>query len=312
MSRIAFLLILMCLLAACSSAFFYPQRPLQLTPARVGLEYEDVNLESPDHLRLHAWYLPAQGTPKGTVLFLHGNAGNIGTHLASVYWLPPEGYNVFLLDYRGYGASEGSVSIGGALQDVEAAIDWLTTRPEVRSQGLAVFGQSLGGAFAAYAVANSRHRDMIRALIMDSAFSSYRNIAREKLADFWLTWPVQWPLSLTVSDVYDPVDAIGKVSPVPVLIMHGVADRVIPVWHADRLFTAAREPKEFWRIPGSGHIEALGREEYRIRFKRYLDDLFVPASADIRQDSDDLSRRSNFQRVISVFNDRFSKIAGDA
>jgi fermentation-respiration switch protein FrsA (DUF1100 family) len=278
--RLGFILLCLSpgLLAACSNAFFYPQRPLQLTPARVGLDYRDIYLDSSDGTRLHAWYLPAQGESKGAILFLHGNAGNISTHLSSVYWLPAAHYDVFLLDYRGYGASAGSVSIDGSLQDVEAGIGWLSARAAVRERGMVVFGQSLGGALAVYAVANSRHRSAIKALIIDSAFSSYRGIAREKLAGFWLTWPLQWPLSLTVSDTYSPLAAIGKVSPIPVLILHAEHDSIIPLRHAERLYAAAKEPKSFWRINEGGHIAALTQETYRQRFKNYLDNLFDAAS----------------------------------
>lgn len=275
MRAIAGLLAVLVLLTGCSGAFFHPQRPLPLTPARAGLDYEDVHLVAPDGVRLHAWYLPARGEPRGTVLFLHGNAGNVGTHLASVYWLPAEHYNVLLLDYRGYGASGGSASIAGSLRDIETALGWLVARPEVQAHGLAVFGQSLGGALAVYAVAHSRYRSHIKALIVDSAFSSYRGITREKLAEFWLTWPLQWPLSLTVGDAYSPVDAIGRVSPIPVLILHGEHDPVVPIRHAERLYAAAREPKSFWRIPEGGHIAALAQEVYRLRFRDYLDGLFA-------------------------------------
>ena len=245
-----------------------------MTPERIGLAYQDVYFPSLDGVRLHAWYLPAEGEAKGTVLFLHGNAENISTHIASVYWLPAQHYNVLLLDYRGYGTSAGDVSLEGSLLDIEAAAAWLASRSEVRAQGMVVLGQSLGASMAVYAVAHSPYRPLIKALIIDSAFSSFRRIAREKLANFWLTWPLQWPLSLTVSDKYSPIYAIGDISPIPILIIHSEHDRIVPVRHAEALYAAARKPKALWLVPEGGHIQALTHEEQRRRLTLYLDGIF--------------------------------------
>jgi prolyl oligopeptidase family protein len=97
-------------------------------------------------------------------------------------------------------------------------------------------GESLGGALALYIAAHSAYRAHLRAVISDSAFSSYRLIAREKFAAFWPTWLFQWPLSWTVSDVYSPLSAILKMNPIPVLIVHGDRDRIVPVHHALRIY----------------------------------------------------------------------------
>jgi hypothetical protein len=275
MGRAAALIVCLGLLHGCTSVFFQPQRPMVITPARIGLEYRDVYLQTPDGVRLHAWYLPAQGQARGTVLFLHGNAENISTHIASVYWLPAQHYNVLLPDYRGYGESTGTPSLPGLVTDAETGIAWLAARPEVRAQGMAVFGQSLGGSLAVYAVAHSPYRARIKAVIIDSAFSSYRRIAREKLAAFWLTWPLQWPLALTVDDQYSPIDAIADISPIPLLIIHSVHDAIVPVSHAEALYAEAKQPKALWRIAQGGHIQALTHETERRRLTEYLDERFA-------------------------------------
>jgi len=274
MFRLGVLLLCLSLLSACTGAFFHPQSTMVMTPARIGLEYQDVYFKSLDGVRLHAWYLPARGEAMGTVLFLHGNAENISTHIASVYWLPAQGYNVLLLDYRGYGVSAGDVSLEGSLLDIEASLAWLASRPEVRAQGMAVLGQSLGASMAVYVVAHSRYRDRIKALIIDSAFSSFRRITREKLASFWLTWPLQWPLSLTVSDRASPIYAIGDISPIPLLIIHSEHDAIVPVRHAGALYATAKAPKEIWLVPEGGHIQALTHEEDRRCLVRYLNRMF--------------------------------------
>ncbi len=240
------------------------------TPQEIGLAYEDVGFPTEDGVRLHGWYLPGQGPVCGTILFLHGNAENISTHIGSVYWLPRYGFNVFLPDYRGYGTSQGTPSLPGLQADIDAAMRYLIARPDVDGNGIVIFGQSLGGASAIYYTAHTSRRAHIRALVVDSAFSSHRDIAREKLARFWLTWPLQYPLSWTISDDYSPLAAIAQVAPIPLLLIHGDRDTIVPPWHSERLYAAARAPKEYWKVEGAGHIQALQSQPLRERFASYL------------------------------------------
>lgn len=258
------------LLAGCNGVFFYPDRAQMLSPDQLGLKYEDVYFPASDGTRLHAWFLPAPGEARGTILFLHGNAENISTHIMSVRWLPARGFNVFLLDYRGYGASGGEPSMQGVQQDADAAMRALLSRRDVDPGRIVVFGQSLGGSIAIYNVAHSPYRRHIRALAVEGAFASYRGIAREKLADFWLSWPLQYPLSWLVSDRYSPAAAVARISPIPLLIIHGDRDVIVPVGNAQRLFALAREPKQLWVLPDVGHIQAFQHAEYRERFVAWL------------------------------------------
>ena len=261
----------------CSNVFFFPYHEYVQTPERLGLKYEDINFSASDGTRLHGWFLPAQNKALGTILFLHGNAENISTHVMSVRWLPARGFNVFLLDYRGYGMSEGKPTFAGAQDDVESALKMLVLRPGVDANRIVVFGQSLGGAIAVYRVAHTAYRENIRALVIESAFSGYRQIAREKLSDFWLTWLLQWPLSFTVSDEYSPSRAITGISPIPLLIIHGDQDSIVPLHHGQRLFELAREPKQLWIIPGGGHIQAFQKNEYRDRLIAYMTQILTTA-----------------------------------
>ncbi len=265
-----FLLFLLTGLTGCTSLFFYPGKLHVLTPDTLGLAYKDVYFESNGGVTLHGWFLPATAKTLGTILFLHGNAENISTHIGSVHWLPEHGFNVFLLDYRGYGASRGRPEIAGIHDDIEHAITYLLERTDINPDRLMIFGQSLGGAMAIYALAHSPHRNRIRALVVESAFSGYREITREKLASFWLTWPVQWPLSLPVCDTYSPSEAIPEISPVPILIVHGDQDQIVPVHHAYRLYARAQTPKQLWIVAGSGHIQAFRDPANRARLIHYL------------------------------------------
>ena len=266
-------LLLLPLLAGCTRQLFQPMEQHLLDPADYGIIARDIYFRTDDGVRLHGWFLPARTPePHGTVLFLHGNAENISTHIGSVYWMPEHGYNVFLFDYRGYGRSEGSPSLAGLQLDFAAALRTVFTNEAVDRDRVAVFGQSLGAATAITGLADSPFRRRIRALIVEGAMTSYREVAREKLAEFWLTWPLQWPLSLTISDRLRPIDVIDRIAPVPLLIVHSRDDAIIGVHHAKELYSAAEEPKKLWLVDEVPHIAAFTVGEERKRLVNYLDE----------------------------------------
>lgn len=264
------ILILSALLTACTGVFFQPQQTQYLTPDKIGLVYEDVYFHSTDGVKLHGWWLPAKGVAKGTVLFFHGNAENISTHIANVYWLPAQNYNVFLPDYRGYGKSEGEPTLAGVQDDLNSAMKYLLQRKDIDTERIVILAQSLGGAMAIYNVAHSPYRAKIKALISESAFSDYRNLTREKLASFWLSWPLQWPLSFLIDNDYSPLTVVNKISPIPLLIVHGEKDKVVPLAHGQILFDAAAQPKEMWMVEGGGHLEAFRHKKYQMKLIEYL------------------------------------------
>ncbi|MEK6742342.1 MAG: alpha/beta hydrolase [Nitrospirota bacterium] len=270
--RIFYRFILFCLLLAttgCSSLFFHPSRNMQEGPAVKLFNHRDIVFASSDGVPIHGWYFPAENA-LGSILVLHGNAQNLSTHVNSVLWLVKEGYNLFIIDYRGYGWSGGEPTLEGVHRDADAALEKLMSMPETDPDRVVVLGQSLGGSIATYTVARSRHKDRIRALVIDSAFSSFRCIAREKLGSFWLTWPFQYPLSWTVNDDYSAEKWIGQVSPMPVLILHGLDDPVVPLHHGRMLGEAARQPKEIWLTARPGHVQSFGDESLRKNFVDYL------------------------------------------
>lgn len=264
-------LALVLLAAGCTQLFLHPGRMQVLHPQKLGMPYEDVWLEAPGGARLHGWYLPAPPPARGTVLHLHGNAENITTFIAVVRWLPAAGYNVLMIDYRGYGSSEGVATIDTVHEDAQLALDAALARQGPGVGPLFVFGQSLGGSAAVYAVAHHPQRTRVAAVIVQGAFSSYRRIAREKMAQAWFTWPLQWPLSFLFSDHYAAVRAAAALAPVPLLVVHGEDDDVVPVTHARRLYEAAREPRELWIVPGAGHVDAFNTAGNRERLLAFLD-----------------------------------------
>ncbi|PHQ27474.1 alpha/beta hydrolase [Marinobacter guineae] len=250
-ARLAGLALILLQLSGCSGLFFYPDRVTYITPDRLNLSYEDIYIDTADGETLHGWWLPAEAPEndaRGTVYFLHGNAQNISSHILNVAWLPEKGYNVFTIDYRGYGKSTGDPDIEGALHDVETGLRWLVAKPDVNDQPLYILGQSLGGGLG-IALASEwtqrKEQPRLDGVILDSTFSGFRRIAREKLDSFWLTWPFQIALSWTIPEDYEGVDHIPEISPVPVMVIHSVRDGIIPFHHGEALFEAAQEPKEF-------------------------------------------------------------------
>jgi len=257
--------------SGCGSLFFYPQKQLHDNLVARQFSPEDIYFKTSDGLTLNGWFFQAANTEaRATILVLHGNAENLSTHVNSVLWLIREGFNLFIFDYRGYGKSQGSPGIKGVHLDAEAALKALLSMPRVDKERIIVFGQSIGGAIAVYTVAHTPYKDRIAALVIDSAFSSYRLIAREKLAQVFITWPFQYPLSYLVSDAYSPIRWIREVSGVPILIIHGDQDPVVPMHHGQMLYEAARDPKEFWESTVPGHVTSFADAGVRDKLVRYL------------------------------------------
>lgn len=262
------------LLVGCAnSVFYYPDRvnyePRLLEP----VPHEDVWMEASNGLRLHGWFLKAKGEAKGTIVFLHGNAQNLTSHVAYVNWLPAAGYNVLLVDYRGYGLSSGKPTRRGVLDDARTAWVYARQRPEVNPDKMILFGQSLGGANA-IALAGSEKLPGLKAVIADSAFSSYGSIAREKMLQIPVLGYLVWPFSpLIVSNGLSPVTVVKEIAPVPLLLIHGDRDEVVPSTHSDRLYAKAGAPVLLWTVQGAGHTEAFGRfrATSALRLLKFLD-----------------------------------------
>lgn len=264
--------VLALLASGCSSLLFYPLPGLPLTPAKAGLDYRDVHLQAADGTRLHAWWLPARAgqAVKGTVLHLHGNGGNLAWHLAGSAWLPEHGWQVLLLDYRGYGLSAGAPSLPAVYQDLQAAFAWLEEAPEVQGKPLAVLGQSLGGALAVhYLAANPEERARLSALVLDGVPASYREVARYMLDSVWLTWPLQVPLSWLVPDGHSAVQAMPKLQGLPLLIFHSIDDPQVPLSNGVRLYQAASPPRMFQPTRG-GHVQTFAEPLWREVMLRFL------------------------------------------
>ena len=244
--------------------FYFPTKDAPHNPAQCGLKYEDVSFASRDGTRLSGWFLPASGKRvKGTVVFSHGNAGAMGYHLGFVDWLVPRGFNVLLYDYRGFGLSGGDVDRRGMIDDVHAAFDYVRTRRDVDRGRLISLAHSLGGAQSITALGERPVRGL-RAVITEGAFASYQQMAQVIAGNVG---------GRLVSDDWSPKDWVAKIAPVPLLLVHGTDDRVVPVGQSRELYAAAKEPKRIFEVPGGSHGDSLCRNggEYRKKVLGWLE-----------------------------------------
>ncbi|MBD1552544.1 alpha/beta hydrolase [Pseudomonas typographi] len=252
-------------LAGCSSVLFYPEAVVPITPARAQLAYRDVTLTTADGVRLQGWWLPAKPgvAVKGTVLQLHGNGGNLAWHLGGVYWLPAEGYQVLMVDYRGYGQSQGTPSLPAIYQDIDAALNWLDSAPEVQGTPRVLLGQSIGGALAIHYLARHPERQaQFAALVLDDTPASYRNVARTVLASSWLTWPLQVPLSYAVPDSDSAIYSAAQVTQLPKLVFQSLDDPIVPLANGIELYKALPPPRVL-QLTRGGHVQTFTAPTWR-------------------------------------------------
>ena len=277
-------------LIGCGGALFFPNKKLEITPHEIGLVYEDVSFEGEDGTALHGWFLPARYEglePSGTVIYFHGNAGNVANHLGGVYWLPSAGFQVFLFDYRGFGASAGRPSLGGVHGDARAAVRTLARRSDVDANRIVAIGQSIGGAIALTTVATLRDEIPIRGLVVDSAPSDFRGIAREKLGSLWITWPLQYPLSWLVPSRPKPLEAAASLKGMPLLFVHGDRDVVVPLRPSLRLAEAAGGA-ELLIAPGVVHGQSFEDPTVRRRVIAFVNE----SLASVHPPADRVARRA--------------------
>ncbi len=230
---------------------FFPERPITLTPADIGLPFEDIYFTAADGVTLNGWWVPADGAST-TLLWFHGNAGNLSDRVDQLRLMHKElKANIFMIDYREYGRSRGRVSEEGTYHDAEGAMAHLRGRPDVDARRIVYYGQSLG---AGVAVELAR-RQAPAGLMLEAPFLSVKEMAKSVM-------PLL-PIGGLVSTKYDSISKIGKIR-APLLILHGDRDDIIPYEHGRRLFESANEPKRFYTIAGAHHNDtyAVGGAAY--------------------------------------------------
>lgn len=265
-----------------NGAFYQPNQTWYKYPSDDSLCFEDIYFNSKDGTRLHGCLISAGSPVLGTVVYLHGNFGNLSYYFNQIGWLPAEGFNVFIFDYRGYGRSEGVANRRGIYEDSVAAIEYILTKPGIDSNNVFVFGQSFGGTQAMVALAKNNFKK-VRAAVIEGAFGSYRRQAldsmaattRKKFGNIPGLLLHLWPISFfVVTDTYSPMDSVQALSPLPVIWIHGLQDTTVPWHHGWRLYQKAREPKELWLIPEGGHLTTFVESPSAAQYRRKLIQFF--------------------------------------
>ncbi len=243
------------------SMVFYPVRGVAMTPEQLGIDGEEIFFTAEDGVRLHAFYLPAPGARRA-LLFLHGNAGNASHRLPNAAELVRLGCSVLVIDYRGYGLSEGRATEAGVYADARAGLDHLIEQRGFPESRIIVLGRSLGGAVA---VDLAQKRELA-GLILESTFPS--------IADVVSNGPAGASLSALAGQRFESSSKIGQIR-APLLYFHGDRDEVIRYELGQQLFELAPEPKTFETVHGAGHndLTQVGGRLYLDRIREFLEEV---------------------------------------
>lgn len=239
---------------------FYPLAAIDETPRNVGLAFDDISFSTADGVQLNGWFVPTPGA-QTTLLWFHGNAGNISHRLENIRLLHDRvEINTFIFDYRGYGRSQGQPSEEGTYRDGEAALRYLRSRKDVDPKRIVFFGRSLGAAVAAELAT----REDALALILETPFASIREMAR-------VAFPFL-PIGPLLRTRYDTVEKVKRVKG-PLLVVHGDRDEIVPFAQGQKVFDAAPQPKEFYAIRGAHHNDTyiVGGPAYFAALKDFIE-----------------------------------------
>ncbi|XP_059284041.1 alpha/beta hydrolase domain-containing protein WAV2 isoform X2 [Lycium ferocissimum] len=273
-----------------------------ITPARLRLLYEDVWLRSSDGVRLHAWFIKLFPDCRGpTIIFFQENAGNIAHRLEMVrIMLQRLQCNVFMLSYRGYGASDGYPSQHGIIKDAQAALDHLVQRTDIDTSRIVVFGRSLGGAVGS--VLTKNNPDKVAGLILENTFTSILDMAGVLLP--FLKWVIGGSgskgfklLNFVVRSPWNTIDVIGEIRQ-PILFLSGLQDEMVPPFHMQMLYAKAAARNRqclFVEFPSGMHMDTwlAGGDHYWRTIQKYLEETVPEKKDDESKKDKELSSKQN-------------------
>ncbi len=215
---------------------YLPSNEIFKNPADEEMEYEDIDLLTPDGVKLNAWYIPNENSDK-TVLFCHGNAGSLSHRIDTLKDIHEMGLSIFIFDYRSYGLSEGKISEKGTHIDAETALAFLVEEKQIPENSIISWGRSLGGPIAAKIARDHQ----VKACVLESTFTSIIDMAKERFKIY--------PSKLLARYSYPTIDYVKEID-VPLLIVHSHEDEIIPYWMGEKIFEKASEPKTFLKLRG--------------------------------------------------------------
>lgn len=244
-----------------------PGRELDATPQAIGLDFEDAWIDTEDGERLHGWFVPADDA-RGTLLFFHGNAGNISHRMESVLIFNRLGLDVLIVDYRGYGQSSGKPGEQGTYRDARAAWDYLVDQRRVPPGRIVIFGRSLGGGVGAWLA--SRPDVKPAGVIIESCFSSGQDMGRQ-------LYPVL-PVRLITRIGYPVREYVTRIR-APLLVAHSRDDEIIPFNMGQAIFDAAPEPKSFLEMNGDHNAGFwISRDRYVPALDVFFTEVLTPTT----------------------------------
>jgi uncharacterized protein len=264
------------MLTGCNSIFYHPTQTQYYQIEDFKTKPELISFNNSVGTHLSGWYFKTnQVRKKGVIIQFHGNAQNISSHFSFLHWIIPHGYDLFIFDYSGYGLSKGRSTVENLRQDAIAAFQYVEKKIKKNQIPIILFAQSLGVAVLTDAFSYFQNKNFIKAIILDSGFYSYQEIARDKLNQFWLFWPFQHFAYLLITDSHSPEKHFQKFSPIPTLVIHGKKDRVVPFNHGEKIYELLKQKKTFWKIENGSHTSAMPGHAglYREKLLKYLDDI---------------------------------------
>ena len=243
---------------------FEPDTTLHTAPADYPFPVQDIALAGEPRQTLHGWWVAAPNPQAKVVLYLHGNDGNVSTNMDGVAGLRELGYSVFLIDYRGYGASGGGFpSEQGVYRDAQSAWDYLVRERGVDPANLVIYGHSLGGAIA---IELALHHPEAAALVVESSFTSMRDLARLE------TRYAVVPVGLLLNQRFDSIEKVGRLR-LPVLYIHGTADEIVPFEMGKALYEATPAARGLVAVRAGRHenAAAVGGTDLRSAIGRFVE-----------------------------------------
>ncbi len=256
-----------------------------VNPTDIGLDFEDVSLTTEDGLRISGWYVSSREPNRGVLVLVHGQGANRSSMLPTAEILARHGYDSLLIDLRAHGLSEGDMVTYGyeEVYDVVAAFEYLLSRGDVHPDRIGALGRSMGGAAVIRGAARS---DIPKFIVIESTFSSLSDLIEDtyEAVSIFPKWPfaniITALAEMKVRGSVDELDLVGDLaiaSSLPVFLIHGAEDEVIPIEHHLRLADSIKSGGEFWIIPGMGHASPAeyAPEEYERRLIRFLDNTEV-------------------------------------